>query len=473
MESLSALQKRPSGPLGGSFHSKYEIINHITKIRKLIGLGHGAINFLRACISLDIDEENNHVIFAKNATLAERAGGMSIRSVQYNLSKFIRSGLMVRKSSSNGKRYVDYHDGQIYGLDLSPLFSKAKFFADLATEEDMKQKSVKRIKVAQRNIKDIFSGESSEKIAPLKEKYYSLIERLNFDGNTRELLLLSEEFEALLEIIHEDLYKIPSLEKKMDNPDEKSISCMLPCKFCMHIEYINNNYSDSAFDFSKTKNENISHSDLVLPFDSKPEVKLNTPIKSVWSPEDQRGLPGILGIGSKLWSEAVFAFNGPENARVVIDSIQMKEGILKPGGYLKHLIRQAELGNFSIEDAKKQILLSQEQKQARKREEVENLKRMAQDSDILLKLKETDLNLFNSWVGCLTYLKKSLGEDIFESWFSPRILMPIAYDLEVGVLKIKTKSKFIKSWIESYYDTKLNCACKKFFPNLANVELLY
>ena len=63
-------------------------------------------------------------VFAGNATIADRAGGPSTKSVQRTITRLEEIGLACRRMSSSGRRFRNQGDGcqDVYGVDLSPGF---------------------------------------------------------------------------------------------------------------------------------------------------------------------------------------------------------------------------------------------------------------------------------------------------------------------------------------------------------------
>jgi replication initiation protein RepC len=164
--------------------------------------------FYAAC-----DKENGSVVFPSNAALSECTFRMNIRTLQYHLSKLVTARLILRKSCPSGKRYLDRRNNTVYGFDLSPVFSQASVFASLVEEEDRRDRSMKRIKSAQRTIRDIFSSKRGRESEPLKTQYSRLVENLTFNEELHPLEALAAELEALRDTLEEEFYDNPLREK--------------------------------------------------------------------------------------------------------------------------------------------------------------------------------------------------------------------------------------------------------------------
>jgi replication initiation protein RepC len=67
------------------------------------------------------------VVFASNASLAERANGMEERVLRRHIARLCEAGLLRRKDSATGKRFPLKSEGMIrdaFGLDLTPLLEQ-------------------------------------------------------------------------------------------------------------------------------------------------------------------------------------------------------------------------------------------------------------------------------------------------------------------------------------------------------------
>jgi replication initiation protein RepC len=74
-------------------------------------------------------------VFPSNSSLSNRAHGMAKATLKRQISSLVESGLIVRRDSPNGKRYVRKGDDggveSAFGFDLSPLISRAAEFSAL------------------------------------------------------------------------------------------------------------------------------------------------------------------------------------------------------------------------------------------------------------------------------------------------------------------------------------------------------
>jgi replication initiation protein RepC len=135
---------------GGIVQSKWQLLKTIEDIREPLGLKSTSISLLRAMISflrvdhIDVARDDGHICFASNASLAKRAH-VSIQTVERHIAKLVSLGLLIRRSSGNGKRWARRdRQGNIVlatGLSLLPLTERHPEFINMAEAyQDQKDK---------------------------------------------------------------------------------------------------------------------------------------------------------------------------------------------------------------------------------------------------------------------------------------------------------------------------------------------
>jgi len=72
------------------------------------------------------------VVFPSNRELSVRAHGPAPATLRWALAQLVEAGLVIRRDSPNGKRYVRRGEGgeiaQAFGFDLTPLVARAGEF---------------------------------------------------------------------------------------------------------------------------------------------------------------------------------------------------------------------------------------------------------------------------------------------------------------------------------------------------------
>lgn len=117
----------------------------VSDAKKRYGLGNGAISTLRALISF-LRDGGDTIVYAANATICKRADNQSERNLRRHLAHLVEVGLIERRDSPNGKRYLIQHpDGPVeaFGLDLSPLMWRSEELGQAAAEVNREAELVK------------------------------------------------------------------------------------------------------------------------------------------------------------------------------------------------------------------------------------------------------------------------------------------------------------------------------------------
>lgn len=142
---IGAHSRSDSAGQGSLVRNKWQLLKVIEDIREPLGLKGTSLALLRAMLSfvrsdaVTAARDDAHICFASNAALATRAH-VSVQTVERHVAKLVALGLLVRKSSSNGKRWArrDEH-GRIVlatGLSLLPLVSRHAEFLGMAKAQE-------------------------------------------------------------------------------------------------------------------------------------------------------------------------------------------------------------------------------------------------------------------------------------------------------------------------------------------------
>ena len=126
---LSADNSRPE---------RHIIIDTLRQAAPLMSLKAPVIATLDAMLSCLPPKRQHNTVFASNATLAFRRNGISDRTIRRHAAILQELGLLVRRDSSNRKRFskrnVTEGTALRFGFDLTPLFQRFPEFAELAAQ---------------------------------------------------------------------------------------------------------------------------------------------------------------------------------------------------------------------------------------------------------------------------------------------------------------------------------------------------
>lgn len=88
-------------------------------------------------------------VYASNDRLCQRAKGLTDRQLRRHFDKLESLGLVTRRDSNNGKRFPIKEGGRVigaYGIDLSPLLSRAEEIVELARKREAEQEELRGLK---------------------------------------------------------------------------------------------------------------------------------------------------------------------------------------------------------------------------------------------------------------------------------------------------------------------------------------
>ena len=115
-------------PLPQLARDKWAVMRDLTVARAAFGVSDRDLAVLNALLSFHphptLAEGDGTIVFPSNASLSERAHGMPESTLRRHLAALVKSGLVIRHDSPNGKRYARRAGEQLqvaFGFDLRPL----------------------------------------------------------------------------------------------------------------------------------------------------------------------------------------------------------------------------------------------------------------------------------------------------------------------------------------------------------------
>jgi replication initiation protein RepC len=160
--------------------ARWSLLDLVRRSRKHLGLRDRDIAVLRGLLSFvpQAAEPGSLVVFASNRVLIERCDGIDERTLRRRLAHLTASGLVARRSSSNGKRYQvrdDRAEAKLtYGIDLSPLFAIRDHLTALAEQcsrEEIRCKALRSV------IRDVLYHHGATIQSTLAEHAYRSLRR--------------------------------------------------------------------------------------------------------------------------------------------------------------------------------------------------------------------------------------------------------------------------------------------------------
>ncbi|MBQ0752524.1 MAG: replication initiation protein, partial [Roseovarius sp.] len=130
--------ERPEASVPGKPVNKWELLRELSKAQAAFGVSERDLTVLQGLLSFFPDDalggNTEMVVFPSNKAICERLNGMACSTMRRHLARLVEAGLLMRRDSPNGKRYVRKRgeDRVAFGFDLSPLYCRAEEIARAA-----------------------------------------------------------------------------------------------------------------------------------------------------------------------------------------------------------------------------------------------------------------------------------------------------------------------------------------------------
>jgi replication initiation protein RepC len=367
--------ERPETPVPGRPVNKWELLRELSKAQAAFGVSERDLTVLQGLLSFFPDDalggNAEMVVFPSNKAICERLNGMPCSTMRRHLARLVEAGLLQRRDSPNGKRYVRKHGEErvAFGFDLSPLYCQSEEIARAAEAVREAEERVRRLReVVSLMRRDLAAlAEFGDEMQPglglwdqLRDSAALTARALRRKLSIEDLAAYRADLEALLDQAR-NIIDGPETEE-MNTNDARS-------------ERHHHNSNKESIDLEPALEESGAAADV-------PDVNTDEPVADVdeW---DTRLLPKIplhlviaacpslktfyqgeirhwhqlfdaachvrpsMGISASAWEEAQ-RFMGPEQASIVVAAmLERFEDIRSPGGYLRALTAKAAAGEFS------------------------------------------------------------------------------------------------------------------------------
>ena len=351
---------------------KWEVLRNATLARKRLGVSDRNLTVLQALLSfvkgseLSFDDSNRLIVHPANETISGRLNGMPASTLRRHLSALVDAGLIVRRDSPNGKRYVRRYtsgDRHVFGLDLSPLLTRASEISEIAevvrAEEEARKRLRQTVSLMRRDLDAlVIFGRASEtdfnrwdEIADLIVLTGRCLRRATDDAG---LKLSKDRLESAINSVRSALRSNETsvddahYERQYQNSTKGSLEseniqmCIRDPKSAPVKTTLN-----ESLERAEDKNYPAIDLDDVLTVCTEVAVYAPVALKS-WTDfiDSTRTVRPMMGISDRVWREAE-AVMGVDIASVTIAAIlQRFEHIKNPNGYLKALLKKSNAGSF-------------------------------------------------------------------------------------------------------------------------------
>jgi replication initiation protein RepC len=367
--------ERPEASVPGKPVNKWELLRELSKAQAAFGVSERDLTVLQGLLSFFPDDalggNNEMVVFPSNKAICERLNGMPCSTMRRHLARLVEAGLLMRRDSPNGKRYVRKHGEErvAFGFDLSPLYCRSEEIARAAEAVREAEERVRRLReVVSLMRRDLAAlAEFGEEIRPglglwdqLRDKAALTARALRRKLTLEEISAFRADLEALLD----------HARNVIDGPGTEEMNTN-----GANIERHHHNSNKESIDLEPALEKGGASADA-------PDDDTDAPVADVEEP-DTRQVPKIplhlvlaacpslktfyqgdirhwhqlfdaachvrpaMGISASAWEEAQ-RFMGPEQASIVVVAILERfADIRSPGGYLRALTSKAAAGEFS------------------------------------------------------------------------------------------------------------------------------
>lgn len=367
--------ERPEASVPGRPVNKWELLRELSKAQAAFGVSERDLTVLQGLLSFFPDDalggNAEMVVFPSNKAICERLNGMPCSTMRRHLARLVEAGLLQRRDSPNGKRYVRKHGEErvAFGFDLSPLYCQSEEIARAAEAVREAEERVRRLReVVSLMRRDLAAlAEFGDEMQPglgiwdqLRDKAILTARALRRKLSIEDLAAYRADVEVLLDQARNIIDG--SETEEMNTNDARS-------------ERHHHSSNKESIDLEPALEKSGAAAGV-------PDVDRDEPVADV-DEQDTRHLPKIplhlviaacpslktfyqgeirhwhqlfdaachvrpaMGISASAWEEAQ-RFMGPEQASIVVSAmLERFEDIRSPGGYLRALTAKAVAGEFS------------------------------------------------------------------------------------------------------------------------------
>lgn len=351
--------------------SKWDLLRELSKAQAAFGVTERDLTALQGLLSFfpdtNLGEREDMVVFPSNKALCERLNGMACSTLRRHLGRLVEAGLIARRDSPNGKRYMRRDgDAQVaFGFDLTPLYARAVEIATAAQAVRDAERRLHRLReVVSLMRRDLASvAEYGADLRPDLALWVECgMQAMAIARALRRKLGLEElhQFQSLLETL------LNQARNVLDGHETEEMS-VNDAKNEHH--YLNSNKDTSDFELGFGKAQGQADSPDPDMAEGEASNSVTTPklplhlviascptLKTFYTGEVRHWhqlfdaachVRPAMGISPQAWEDAQRCM-GPEQAAIVVVAMLERFAEIKsPGGYLRALTAKAAAGTFS------------------------------------------------------------------------------------------------------------------------------
>ncbi|NSY40879.1 plasmid replication protein RepC [Leisingera sp. ANG59] len=369
--------------------SKWDALRELATARKAYSLNDRDLSVLQALISFlpgtDVEPQPGvTVVHPSNRAICERLNGMPNSTMRRHMAKLVAAGILIRRDSPNGKRYVRRSQGErvAYGFDLSPLARRYAEFSDAAETERALAARIKHLRetvsLMRRDLLNLaLLGAAEDPELSIWDQFQDLAHLTARDLRRKlglaDLADIQTSLSASLEEAKRQLETVfaeepgtsgARIEHHYQNSKKDSFESEQAVKpaHAPHTE----SQEDTSYAEKPSEQGTVSHKTRPQPPKAPAPSGPNLPLRLILSACGEiqsyadgpiRHWPDLLraadtvrpmmGISSAVWEETKTVMGAAEAATVVAAMLERFLDIRSPSGYLRHLSAKAVSGAFT------------------------------------------------------------------------------------------------------------------------------
>ncbi|MDE1994430.1 MAG: replication initiation protein RepC [Rhizobiaceae bacterium] len=383
----------------GASVDKWKLFRALCEARSLFGISDRALAVLNALLTFypqdELSEAHGLVVFPSNAQLSLRAHGIAPATLRRHIAALVNAGLLIRKDSPNGKRYVRRGRGgqtdEAFGFSVAALVARAaeifSHAARIVADRALLRALRERLSICRRDIAKLIEFAVDQRVqgdwTMIHDAFRILVERVPRKPDINDVETTLEKMEFLRSEI------LIRLETRINDQKQSTNES----QFERHIQNSEtdlNTESERGFEAGPGKNAEreraiereidvqtggyqphsketseaasiTSGGKLCIPMKSFPlgfvlqacpDIVAYGHLGRISSWRDLMTaavvVRSMLGVSPSAYEDACEAM-GPENAATVMACLlQRADHIKSVGGYLRDLTSRAERGEFAI-----------------------------------------------------------------------------------------------------------------------------
>jgi replication initiation protein RepC len=339
--------------------SKWDALRRLATARQHYGLSDRDLTVLQTLLGFhpetEIGGDAPAIVYPSNKVICERLNGMPCSTMRRHIARLVDTGVILRRDSPNGKRYVRRGAGPklAFGFDLTPLAARFAEFTKIATEIEATEARRERLRdtvsLMRRDLAGYIDyGISIDPNLPVWDRLDDLA-RLTARDLRRKLDL--EDLDHLRVKLHTALEEAVL---HINAPFAKGMSTS-------NAEYEQHHQNSDKEYFDEKEIEVVEEPTSMEAIKHQPpplrQVLSNCPEIQTYSGDGVRNwndlirladtVSPMMGIEAKVWTAVKSQMGQTQAASVLAAMLERFATIKSPSAYLRVLGKKAELGIFS------------------------------------------------------------------------------------------------------------------------------